>query len=59
MASENGFDISGPSSLCRIRLARRVLLPSMPHESAKADQLARLVLWLADLDVHTFLGDLA
>ena len=58
MASENGFDISGPSSLCRIRLARRVLLPSMPHE-AKADQLARLVLWLADLDVHTFLGDLA
>ena len=38
--------------------ARRVLLPAMPRDKTETDQLAQLVLWLANLNVHTFLGNL-
>ena len=33
-------------------------LPAMPRDKSETDQLAQLVLWLANLNVHTFLGNL-
>ena len=33
-------------------------LPAIPRDKTETDQLAQLVLWLANLNVHTFLGHL-